>query len=130
MVSLGEFTFIMRRMYKMRDHNEVKDFSCFLKTFKFRNFLCFLKIFGGHTISYIFCWIVNGMRINPTWGLTIALLVISLFAAVTYATYLYLEEFPENSNSTTCECGQAIAFSTGCCFAVLIIFLIVIFAGH
>ena len=97
--------------------------------------LCFLKIFGGHAISYIFCWIVTGIRINPTWGLTIALLVISVFAAVTYAKYLYLEEFPEDSNNRTTVAENpdrrvAQAFLIGCCLAVLILFLIVIFAGH
>ena len=129
-VSLGEFTLMMLYMYKMRDPNKVKNCSCFLKTFKFRNFLCFLKIFGGHAISYIFCWIVTGIRINPTWGLTIALLVISLFAAVTYARYLYIENFPKDSKKPILEWLPAIAFLTCCCLAVLIIFLIVIFAGH
>ena len=66
--------------------------------------------------------------INPTWGLTIALLVISVFASVTYAKYLYLEEFPEDSSTN--HRRQVIAFLIGCCLAVLILFLIVIFAGH
>ena len=96
--------------------------------------LCFLKLFGGHAISYIFCWIVTGIRINPTWGLTIALLVISVFASVTYAKYLYLEEFPKGRNNrasgTTSHRRQVIAFLIGCCLAVLILFLILIFAGH
>ena len=67
-------------------------------------------------------------RINPTWGLTIALLVISVFASVTYAKYLYLEEFPKDSSTN--HRRQVIAFLIGCCLAVLILFLIVIFAGH
>ena len=96
--------------------------------------LCFLKLFGGHAISYIFCWIVTGIRINPTWGLTIALLVSSVFASVTYAKYLYLEEFSKGRNNrasgTTSHRRQVIAFLIGCCLAVLILFLIVIFAGH
>ena len=95
--------------------------------------VCCLKIFGGHAISYIFCWIATGIRINPTWGLTIALLVISVFAAVTYAKYLYLETFSEGSNnplSDTTYSRQVKAFLTACCLAVLILFFIVIFAGH
>ena len=103
---------------------------CYMCDNKVRNLLCFLKIFGGHTISYIFCWIVTGIRINPTWGLTIALLVISVFAAVTYAKYLYLEAFPEGSNSATNHRRQVKAFLMACCLAVLILFLIVVFAGH
>ena len=77
---------------------------------------------------------MTGIRINPTWGLTIALLVISVFASVTYAKYLYLEEFPKGRNNrasgTTSHRRQVIAFLIGCCLAVLILFLIVIFAGH
>ena len=111
-VSLGEFTYILHKMCEN----------------KMEGALCLLKIFGGHAISYIFCWIVTGIRINPTWGLTIALLVISVFASVTYAKYLYLEEFPEDSSTN--HRRQVIAFLIGCCLAVLILFLIVIFAGH
>ena len=110
-VSLGEFTYIMHKMCE----NKVE------------GALCFLKIFGGHAISYIFCWIVTGIRINPTWGLTIALLVSSVFASVTYAKYLYLE-LPEDSSTN--HRRQVRAFLIGCCLAVLILFLIVIFAGH
>ena len=50
-----------------------------------------LYTLGGNTICYISCWLVIGIRINPLWGLTVALSVISIFAASTYAVYLYLE---------------------------------------
>ena len=52
---------------------------------------CLLYTFGGNTICYISCWLVIGMRINPSWGLTVAFSIISFFAALTYAVYLYLE---------------------------------------
>lgn len=56
---------------------------------------CFFKkcslIHGANTISYLFCWLIIGTRINLTWGLTIALLVICVSAALTYAIYLYLD---------------------------------------
>ena len=48
-------------------------------------------VFGGNTICYLSCWLVIGIRINPSWGLTVALFFISIFAAFTYAVYLYLE---------------------------------------
>ena len=48
-------------------------------------------VFGGNSICYISCWFVIGIRINPSWGLTVALFIISIFAAFTYAVYLYLE---------------------------------------
>ena len=50
-----------------------------------------LYTFGGNTICYISCWLVIGIRINPLWGLTVALSIISIFAAFTYAVYLHLE---------------------------------------
>ena len=114
--------------------------------------LFLLKVYGGHAISYIFCWIIIGIRINPTWGLTIALLVFSFFASVTYAKYVYLEEFPnDNFHSTGCctttnSSSTGIASSNGSnsnknptqakvicvayCLVVLLLFLVVIFAGH
>ena len=53
--------------------------------------ICLLYTFGGNMICYISCWLVIGIRINPLWGLTIALSIISSFAAFTYAVYLHLE---------------------------------------
>ena len=55
-----------------------------------------LYTFGGNTICYISCWLVIGIRINPSWGLTIALFIISIFATFTYAVYLYVEVFYPN----------------------------------
>jgi len=58
-----------------------------------------LYAFGGSTICYISCWLVIGIRINPSWGLTVALFIISIFAASTYAVYLYLEViYPDGYN--------------------------------
>ena len=53
--------------------------------------ICLLYAFGGNMICYISCWLVIGMRINPSWGLTVALSIISIFGALTYAVYFYLE---------------------------------------
>ena len=68
---------------------------------------CFCQLFnskslGATAISYILCWLIIGIRINPTWGLTIALFVICVSAAVTFAAYIYLEviHFDGNSNGT------------------------------
>ena len=48
-------------------------------------------VFGGNTVCYLSCWLVIGIRISPSWGITVALFIISIFAAFTYAVYLYLE---------------------------------------
>ena len=50
-------------------------------------------VFGGKSICYLSCWLVIGIRINPSWGLTVALFIISIAAAFTYAVYLYLEVY-------------------------------------
>ena len=118
---------------------------------------CILKICGGHAISYICLWLIIGIRINPTWGLTIALLVVSVSSAVTYSKYLYLEEFPSgnstsgtanNDSSTTgqpnnsvsstidstfdnnADRTQAKVICVAGCLAILLLFVIVILAGH
>ena len=60
---------------------------------------CLLYAFGGNTICYISCWLVIGMRINPSWGLTVALSIISIFGALTYSVYFYLEViYPDGYN--------------------------------
>ena len=60
---------------------------------------CLLYAFGGNTICYISCWLVIGMRINPSWGLPVALSIISIFGALTYAVYFYLEViYPDGYN--------------------------------
>ena len=60
---------------------------------------CLLYAFGGNMICYISCWLVIGMRINPSWGLTVALSIISIFGALTYAVYFYLEViYPDGYN--------------------------------
>ena len=108
---------------------------------------CILKICGGHAISYICLWLIIGIRVNPTWGLTIALLVVSVSSAVTYAKYLYLEEFPSDSSTTgqpnnsatstidstfdsNADRTQAKVICVAGCLATLLLFIIVILAGH
>ena len=58
-----------------------------------------LYVFGGNAISSICCWLLIGIRINPSWGLTVALSVMSTLAASTYGVYLYLEvSYPNGYN--------------------------------
>ena len=60
--------------------------------------------FGGNAISSISCWCLIGIIINPSWGLTVILSVISIFAAFTYAVYLYLDvTYPNGYDITTRE---------------------------
>ena len=79
-------------------------------------------VWGANAISYIFCWLIIAIRINPTWGLTITLCVISVSAAVTYAAYLYLELIHSNGNSngtngaaTGAAANSFVMSVTNCC---------------
>ena len=67
-------------------------YSIFYRKWKGTGFvLKTLYVLGGNSICCLSCWLVIGIRINPSWGLTIALFIISIFATFTYAVYLYLE---------------------------------------
>lgn len=58
-----------------------------------------LYTFGGNTICYLSCWLVIGIRNNPSWFFFVALFIISIFAASNYAVYLYLEAiYPSGYN--------------------------------
>lgn len=78
--------------------------------------LCPLLIaLGASTTCYHFCWLMIGVMINPTWGLTVALLVCSIFAAITYASYLYYDALhtPRTTNTTVTITGNTTITTTG-----------------
>ena len=72
-------------------------YSIFYHKWKGTGFvLTTLYVFGGNSICCLSCCLVIGIRINPSWGLTITLFIISIFATFTYAVYLYLEVIHPN----------------------------------
>ena len=79
---------------------------------------CNSKSLGATAISYILCWLIIGIRINPTWGLTIGLFIISVSAAVTYARYIYLEVIHSNENSNGTNGAGAIGDSSANSFVM------------
>ena len=42
------------------------------------------------TTSFCSCWMLIGIMLNPTWGLTVTLMICFTFASFTYAVYEYL----------------------------------------
>lgn len=72
--------------------------------------------------SYLACWLLIGIMINPTWGLTVTLLLVFFLAAVTFARYKYLIA-SENKGQVALSCV---------CFIFAVIFLIpvVVMAGQ
>lgn len=72
--------------------------------------LCPLLIaLGASMTCYHFCWLMIGILINPTWGLTVALLVCSIFAALMYTSYLYCSAL----NTTVTTTGNTTITTTG-----------------
>ena len=90
-------------------------------------FRCFFIVMCSNVTSYLFCWLMIGIMINPTWGLTVALLVCSIFAALVYVVYLYFDttdEYPSSDKQHT------ILFCVFSFLAVLLLVVIVLFAGQ
>jgi len=88
---------------------------------------CFFIVMSANVTSYLFCWLMTGIMINPTWGLTVALLVCSIFAALVYVVYLYLDTTDEDPSS---DKQHTILFCVFSFLAVLLLVVIVLFAGQ
>ena len=115
----------------------------------FLEFFCIPLSLGANPISYIFCWLIIGIRINPAWGLTIAFFIISVSAAVTYARYIYLEAFQKSNDNREVDSvsdrnttsnnnyyngeynsNKGFFLCLVGCLAVLLLFVIVILVGQ
>ena len=83
-------------------------------------------IFCTIVTSYHFCWLMIGIMINPTWGLTVALVVCSTFAAFTYAIYLYFDATDDNNGSN----WYPSLFCSSGFLAVLLLVIIILLAGQ
>jgi len=102
---------------------------------------CLVIVTSANVTSYLFCWQMIGIMINPTWGLTVALLVCSMFAALVYAVYLYLDATDDNStqvagtgaatkDSSCCKKLHTFLFCGSGFLAVLLLVVIILFAGQ
>ena len=74
----------------------------------------FLSICATVT-SYISCWLLIGIMINPAWGLTVALLVSFLCAAFMYVVHEYLncENDYKGQTAFLCVCSIAVVIVLG-----------------
>ena len=75
-------------------------------------------------ISYHFCWLMTGIMLNPTWGLTVALLACVILVSFMYAVYLYVSRVAGRGKL------QPFLFSGAGFLAVLFPFVIIVFAGQ
>ena len=76
----------------------------------------------GSVTSYLASWLIIGIMINPTWGLTVTLLLVFFLAAFTFAMYQCL-----NASENKAQ----VAFSSSL-FVLAVIFLVlaVVIAGQ
>lgn len=72
--------------------------------------------------SYLASWQLIGIMINPTWGLTITLLLVFFLAAFTFAKYQYLNA-PQNKTQVGLSCVFFV-------LAVIFLVLPVVMAGQ
>lgn len=72
--------------------------------------------------SYISCWLLIGIMINPAWGLTVTLLVGFWGASIAYARYEYLSATDHKRQvGLSCVCGV---------FAVIFLGIVAVMAGQ
>ena len=76
----------------------------------------------GSVSSYLASWQLIGIMINPTWGLTVTLLLVFYLAAFTFAKYQYLIA-KENKPQVAVSCVFFV-------FAVIFLVLPVVMAGQ
>ncbi len=91
------------------------------KLSEIENYSLFLTLCASVT-SYISCWLLIGIMINPTWGLTVTLLVAFLGAAFAYAVYEYISASDHKRQvGISCVCGV---------FAVIFLGVVAVMAGQ
>ena len=86
------------------------------------NYSFFLSICATVT-SYISNWLLIGIMINPTWGLTVTLLVCFSLAAFTYVKYEYLNCENDYKGQTAFLCVCSV-------FVVIFLVIVVVMAGQ
>ena len=76
----------------------------------------------ANVTSYCSCWMLIGIMLNPTWALTVTLIICFSFAAFTYAVYIYLTETQRKLQAgLLCVCGV---------LAVIFLAFVIVFAGQ
>ena len=83
----------------------------------------------GVFTSYFSCWMLIGIMLNPTWGLTVTLLICFTFAAFTYAVYEYLTVFSREKGDKPNNWHALYPCVLGM-LAVIFLIVIIVFAGQ
>ncbi|XP_022801853.1 uncharacterized protein LOC111339455 [Stylophora pistillata] len=77
----------------LKSHHTSTDLADGEEGMIYSHWRCFPKLVAftcAATTSFCSCWMLIGIMLNPTWGLTVTLVICFTFASFTYAVYEYL----------------------------------------
>lgn len=82
------------------------------------------------TTSFCSCWMLIGIMLNPTWGLTVALIICFTFASFTYAVYEYLTLVSCKQDGVKPDKLHALLPGLLGFLAVIVLIPVIVFAGQ
>ena len=81
-------------------------------------------------ICFCSCWMLIGIMLNPTWGLTVALIICFTFASFTYAVYEYLTLVSCKQDGVKPDKLHALLPGLLGFLAVIVLIPVIVFAGQ
>ena len=82
------------------------------------------------TTSFCSCWMLIGIMLNPTWGLTVTLIICFTFASFTYAVYEYLTLVSCKQDGVKPDKLHALLPGVLGFLAVIVLIPVIVFAGQ
>ena len=82
------------------------------------------------TTSFCSCWMLIGIMLNPTWGLTVTLMICFTFASFTYAVYEYLTLVSCKQDGVKPDKLHALLPGLLGFLAVIVLIPVIVFAGQ
>ena len=81
-------------------------------------------------ICFCSCWMLIGIMLNPTWGLTVTLMICFTFASFTYAVYEYLTLVSCKQDGVKPDKLHALLPGLLGFLAVIVLIPVIVFAGQ
>ena len=101
----------------------IEDMNCFQWDQKMVPYLC------AATTSFSSCWMLIGIMLNPTWGLTVTLIIYFAFACFAYAVCEYLTLTSSEQDWVKSEKQQALYPGLLGILAVIVLIPVILFAS-
>ena len=141
------FRFLVKKHFVLNEHRFKKDFPFIIRA------VLGLSPPGMLTFCFCSCWMLIGMMLNPTWGLTLTMIIGFSLAAFTYAVYQYYSisndlkllsitfpfplrttEYPTSSNLNMRKAlffkKQIVTYCFFGFFVVICLDIVIVFAGQ